>query len=147
QRSRPVLPRHAPITPQVLGAPPRRLAPCQQAATGAPVPLPQAGTGRATRRGQGCASWCSLLLGELQALLPLEAEFLDRKDDLTWPDGGRPEASDDVARLHAIEFAVGDVTQHRHAPRRVARVVVDAHELEIREERPDVARPEQREER
>src|SRR5438046_2917845 len=76
---------------------------------------------RATRRGQGCASWCSLLLSELQALLPLEAEFLDRKDDLTRPDRGRPEASDDVARLHAIEFAVRDVTQYRHAPCRVAR--------------------------
>src|SRR5207247_11236018 len=62
RRSSDLSPRHRPPAPPGLGAPPRR---------------------GATRRGLRCASWRYLLLRELQGLLPLEAEFLHRKDDFT----------------------------------------------------------------
>src|SRR5207249_10649161 len=103
----------------------------------------QAGAGRELR----CASWCYLLLGELQAFLPLEAELLHRKHDFARPDRGGLEAPDDVARLHSIHLAVRHIAQHRDAARRIPPVVVDPHEPQVRQERSDVARPQQREER
>src|SRR5207249_11363504 len=99
----------------------------------------QAGAGRKLR----CTSWRYLLLGERQAFLSLEAELLHRKHDFTRPDRGGLEAPDDVARLHSIHFAVGHIAQYRDAARRIPSVVVDAHEPQVRQQRPDVAPAEQ----
>src|SRR5213083_2981572 len=102
-----------------------------------------AGAGRGLR----CASWRYLLLGELQTLLPLEAELLHRKHDFARPDRGGLEAPDDVARLHSIHLAVRHIAQHRDAARRIPPVVIDPDEAQVGQERSDVARPQQREER
>src|SRR5439155_1747884 len=100
----------------------------------------------ATRREQRCASWRYLPLGERQRLLPLEAEFLHRKHDFPRADRRDLEAPDDVRRLHPVDLGVRHVAQHGHAACRIARVVVDADEPQVGQERPDVARPEQRQE-
>src|SRR5256885_14743982 len=96
-----------------------------------------------TRRRLRCTSWRYLLLGELQALLPLETELLHRKHDFARADRGDLEAPDDVAGLHPVDPGVGDVAQHRDTARGEAPIVVDPHELQVREQRPDVARLEQ----
>src|SRR5439155_3822747 len=101
----------------------------------------------ATRRGLRWASWRYLLLGERQRFLAPEAEFLHRKHDFARADRRDLEAPDDLRRLHPVDLAVGDVAEHGDAARRVARVVVDPDELQIGEERPDVARLEERQER
>src|SRR2546425_614714 len=83
---------------------------------------------------------------ERQETLTLEAEFLHRKHDFPRADRRDLEAPDDVRRLYPVDLGVRDVAQHGHAARRIARVVVDADELQVRQERPDVARLEQRQE-
>src|ERR1051325_8169814 len=98
-------------------------------------------------RGLRCASWRYLLLGELQALLPLETELLHRKHYFARADRRDLEAPDDVPGLHAIDLVVGHVAQHRDAARREAAVVVDPHELQVRQERPDGPRLEHPQER
>src|SRR5207247_1015020 len=119
-------PRPPRLTPQGLGVPPRRTT---------------------TRRGLRCASWRYLLLGELQALLPLEPELLHRKHDLPRPDRRDLEAPQDLAGHRPVHLVVRHVPQYRHAARRVPPVVVDAHELQVREQRADVPRLEERQER
>src|SRR5256885_7541042 len=81
-----------------------------------------------------------LMCGLLLTLPPLEAEPLHRKHDFARPDRGGLEAPDDVARLHSIHLAVGHIAQHRDAARGIPPVVVDAHQPQVRQQRPDVAR-------
>src|SRR5438445_13017593 len=79
----------------------------------------------ATRRGSRCTSWRYLLLGERQALLPLEAELLHSKHDFARADRGDLETPEDVARLHAVDLVVRHLAAHLDAARRAPAGVVD----------------------
>src|SRR3970282_2224877 len=99
--------------------------------------------GRGTRLERCCASLRFLLLGERQRLLPLKAEFLHSEHDCAWPDLRDPEAADDVTRLGAIPPTCRDVPQYGDTACGKAVVVHDGHELEIGNQRTNVARLEQ----
>src|SRR5947208_15683532 len=89
-------------------------------------------------RGLQCASWRYLLLGELQALLPLETELLHRKHDFARADRGELEAPDDVTGLHPVDLVVGHVAQDRDAAGREPAGVSERVEPLRREDRAGV---------
>src|SRR3989442_4955787 len=61
-----------------------------------------------------CASWCYLLLGKRQRLLPLEAEFLHRKHDLTRPETLSDRKSTRLNSSHVrISYAVFCLKQNK----------------------------------